>query len=110
MSVEDFTIRPESEHTDADQQGDLEIDQRGQRVSRALGEFASDDAEGAYREEGDREESNPFLDPGSLAARAYARGRGRTGHLRWMEPFAKVYMFGYPTVFSDEFDPSNRGI
>ena len=110
MSVEDFTSLPEGEYTEADQRDDLEIGQRRQRVSRALGEFASDDTDGTYREEGDKEESNPFLDSGSPAARAYARGRGRTGQRRWMEPFAEVDMFGNPTVFSDRFDPSNRGV
>ena len=110
MSIEDVTNRPEGEYTEADQRDDLEIDQRNQRVARALGEFASDDADDAYHQEYDSEQSNPFVDPGSPAARAYARGRGRTGRRRWMEPFAEVDMFGYPTVFSDEFDPSNRGI
>lgn len=110
MSVEDFTSRPEGEYIEANQRDDLEIDQRSQRVARALGEFASDDADDAYRQEYDSEQSNPFLAPGSPAAKAYARGRGRTGQRRWMESFAEVDMFGYPTVFSDRYDPSNRGI
>lgn len=35
--------------------------------------------------------------------RRYARENGPSGSPRWMEPFAKVDMFGKPTVFSSDF-------
>jgi hypothetical protein len=82
-----------------------ELERRGLRLSRSLGEHAVDGTE--Y--ETAREEADPFLKPGSPAAKQYASARGRTGMRRWMEPLSKVDVLGRPTVFSDGFGSQNHG-
>jgi hypothetical protein len=104
MSREEFTGVPDDELLDLTEEVTGEVDQRDVRLSRSLGGLANRQAEiaGVY------EEVDPFLEPGSPAAKSYAHGTGVTGSRRWMEPFAKIDMFGRPTVFSDDFDPLDR--
>ncbi len=110
MSMEDFTNVSDDELLESARRIAIEAERRGLRLSRSLGTLASDGAELDEDYERGYEEVDPFLEPGSPAAKAYARGAGPSGRPRWMERFAKTDMFGRPTAFSDGFDPLDRGL
>ena len=109
MSAEDFTNTPDIDAYEADRQITAETMRRGKRLRSALGELASDSTE-ITGNRNDYEQNEPPFEPGSPAAKAYARERGASGKPRWMERFSKVDILGRPTVFSDRFDPTDRGI
>ena len=106
MSREKLRSMTDRDSPESTQQVGERLDQRGLRSSRALGEYAVDGAEWAAI----REETEPFLVPGSAESKEYAREQGPSGRPRWMERFSKVDILGQPTVFSDRFDPTNRGV
>lgn len=105
MSIENPHTATDDELLESAQQIAEELERRGLRLSHSLGEHAVDSVEYERAREVD-----PFLVPGSEEAKEYARERGVSGLPRWMERLSKVDMFGRPTVFSDRFDPSDRGL
>ena len=111
MSMEDFTNTTDAELLESARLIAAEAERRGLRLTRSLGELASNGAAEVMEDRENRyEEVDPFLEPGSPAAKAYARQDGASGRPRWMEQFSKTDMFGRPTVFSDGYDPTDRGI
>jgi hypothetical protein len=109
MSAEDFTSTPDIDSYEANRQIAAETERRGKRLRSALGEFASDGVE-ITGNRNDYEQNEPPFEPGSPAAKAYARAQGASGKPRWMERFSKVDILGRPTVFSDRFDPTDHGV
>ena len=106
MSRENLKSMPDADHLESAQRVADELEQRDLRSSRALGEYAVDDTEWVAI----REETEPFLVPGSAESKEYAREQGPSGRPRWMERFSKVDILGQPTVFSDRSDPTDRGV
>jgi hypothetical protein len=109
MSAEDFTSKPDVGSYEANRQFAAETGRQGNRLRSALGELASDGAE-ISGNRNDYEQNEPPFESGSPAAKAYAHERGASGKPRWMERFSKVDILGRPTVFSDQFDRTDRGI
>lgn len=111
MSMENFRSASDEELLDAAREIAEEAELRGLRIPRALGELAGDAVDLAdYDDDDERDDEDPFLKPGSSAARRYAHGKGTSGLPRWMERFSPTDMFGRPTVFSSSYDPTDRGV
>lgn len=108
MSMENFRNASDEELLEAAREIAEEAKRRGLRLSRSLGELARSAT--AMAAEYDDDEVDPFLKPGSPAAKQYARERDQSGRPRWMKPFSPTDLFGRPTVFSDAYDPTDRGV
>ncbi len=93
MSREEFTDIPDDASLEFGRDSMGEDDQRGLGLARSLGRLANSQTEII----------EPFLEPGSPAAKAYARQTGASGTPRWMEPFSGFDILGLPTVFNDNF-------
>jgi hypothetical protein len=100
MSKEEFTDIPDDASLEFERAAMGEDYQYDLGLTRSLGGLANSQTEII----------EPFLEPGSEAAKAYARQTGASGIQRWMEPFSRLDILGLPTVFNDNLGRSDRRV